>query len=226
MLPSVLFGQTATFSADTTLFYTDKDSRKDIYDKIMEAEWEINGQTLHYGSKPIAIATDNRLDTILYKQKNNSKVDTIVCNINKAGNFKFYYSECCGGFNIADETGKSFIGSIIFSIQGQNNEKKYLGTLGETGLLVESTSKDTLGIGCRSAMSPNIYEITFSEIEICNDTADCDESTCLFEKDKVALNYNFVYKTVSKKMDCLFLPLSNRPIKITYDPNTDKIRFE
>jgi hypothetical protein len=69
MLPSVLFGQTATFLADTTLFYTVKDSRKDIYDKIMEAEWEINGQTLHYGSKPIAIATDHMLDTILYKQK-------------------------------------------------------------------------------------------------------------------------------------------------------------
>lgn len=101
-----------------------------------------------------------------------------------------------------------------------------MGTLGETGLLVKSTSKDTLSIGCRSAMSPNIYEITFREIEICKDTADCDESICLFEKGKEELNYNFVYKTVSKKMDCLFLPLSNRPIKITYDPRIDKIRFE
>jgi hypothetical protein len=48
-------------------------------------------------------------------------VDTIVCNINRTGNFKFYYNECCGGFNIANETGKFIIGTVIFSIQGQTN---------------------------------------------------------------------------------------------------------
>ena len=224
IFPTVLFGQTAIFSADTTRFFGE--TRKDIYDKIMEAEWRINGQTLHYGSKPITIKTDNILDTILYRQRYNSKVDTIVCNINRSGNFKFYYNECCGGFNIADETGKFIIGSIIFSIQGQNNKMKYLGTLGETGILVNSTSKDTLKTGCRSAMSPNVYQITFSQIEICKDTIDCKEGTCLFEKGKVELNYEFGFKTISKKIDCLFLPLSNKPIKVAYDPRTDKIRIE
>ncbi len=222
--PTVLFGQTATFSADTTRFF--KETRKDIYDKIMEAEWRINGQTLHYGSSPITIKTDNILDTILYRQRNNSKVDTIVCNITKAGNFKFYYNECCGGFNIADETGKFIIGSIIFSIQGQDNKKKYLGTLGETGILVNSTSKDTLKTGCRSAMSPNVYQLTFSQIKICKNTINCNEGTCLLEKGMKELNYKFGYKTISKMMDCLFLPLSNQPIKVTYDPRTDRVRIE
>ena len=224
IFPTVLFGQTATFSADTTRFFNE--ARKDIYDKIMEAEWRINGQTLHYGSKPIIIKTDNFLDTILYRQRNNSRVDTIVCNITKAGNFKFYYNECCNGFNIADESGKFIIGSIIFYIQGQDNKKKYLGTLGETGILVNSTSKDTLKTGCRSAMSTNVYKLTFSQIEICKDTINCEEGTCLFEKGKEELNYEFSYKTVSKKIDCLFLPLSNQPIKVTYDPRTDRIRIE
>jgi hypothetical protein len=95
----------------------------------MEAEWRINGQTLHYGSKPIIIKTDNMLDTILFKQYSNSNIDTIICNITKAGNFKFYYNECCGGFNIADETGKFIIGSIVFSIQGQDNKKNIWGHL-------------------------------------------------------------------------------------------------
>jgi hypothetical protein len=224
IFPTVLFGQTATFLADTTRFFGE--TRKDILDKIMEAEWRINGQTLHYGSKSITIATDNILDTILYRQRNNSKVDTIVCNINRAGNFKFYYNECCGGFNIADETGKFITGSIIFSIQGQNKKKKYLGTLGETGILVNPTSKDTLKTGCRSAMSPNVYQITFSQIEKCKDTVNCKEGTCLFEKGKEELNYEFGYKTISKKIDCLFLPLSNQPIKLTYEPRTDRIRIE
>jgi len=224
IFPTVLFGQTATFSTDTTRFLDE--TRKDIFDKIKEAEWRINGQTLHYGSKPITIKTDNILDTILYRQQNNSKVDTIVCNINRAGNFKFYYNECCGGFNIANETGKFIIGTIIFSIQGQTNKKKYLGTLGETGILVNSSSKDTLETGCRSAMSPNVYQITFSQIEICTDTVNCKEGTCLFEKGKEGLNYEFGFKTISKKIDCLFLPLSNQPIKVNYDPKTDRIRIE
>lgn len=192
----------------------------------MEAEWRINGQTLHYGSKPITIKTDNILDTILYRQRNNSKVDTIVCNINKSGHFKFYYNECCGGFNIADETGKFIIGSIIFSIKEQDNRKTYLGTLGETGILVNSATNDTLKTGCRSAMSPNVYQITFSQIEICKDSINCKEGTCLFEKGKEELNYEFGYKTISKKIDCLFLPLSNQPIKVIYDPKTDRIRIE
>ncbi len=222
--PTVLFGQTTTFSADTTRFFGE--TRKDIYDKIMEAEWRINGQTLHYGSMPITIKTDNILDTILYRQRNNSKVDTIVCNINKAGHFKFYYNECCGGFNIADETGKFIIGSVIFSIKEQDNKKTYLGTLGETGILVNSTTKDTLKTGCRSAMSPNVYQLTFSQIEICKDTINCKEGTCLFEKGKDELNYEFGYKTISRKIDCLFLPLSNQPIKVTYDPRTDRLYLQ
>jgi hypothetical protein len=42
----VSFGQRATFSADTTRFFNE--TRKDIYNKIMEAEWRINGQTLPF----------------------------------------------------------------------------------------------------------------------------------------------------------------------------------
>ena len=122
---SVSFGQTATFSSDTTRFFNE--TRKDIYNKIMEAEWRINGQTLHYGSKPITIKTDNMLDTILFKQYSNSNIDTIICNITKAGNFKFYYNECCGGFNIANESEKFIIGSIIFRIQGKDNKKNIWG---------------------------------------------------------------------------------------------------
>ncbi len=220
----VSFGQTATFLADTTRFFNE--TRKDIYNKIMEAEWRINGQTLHYGSKPIKIKTDNILDTILFKQYSNSNIDTIICNITKAGNFKFYYNECCGGFNIANESEKFIIGSIIFRIQGKDNKKKYLGTLGETGILVNSSSKDTLKTGCRSAMSPNVYKLTLSQIEICKDTINCKEGTCLFEKGKKELNYEFSYKTVSKKIDCLFLPLSNQPIKVTYMPQKDRIRID
>lgn len=225
ILPNVLFGQTATFSADTTRFYKERNSRKDIYDKIMEAEWKIQGQILHYGSKPVTIKTDNVIDTIFYKHRSNSETDTIICNINKTGNFIFIYNECCGAFNVADKSGKFFEGSVIFKIKGQD-KRPYLGTLGETGILVNTKGKDTLRSGCRSAMSPNVYELTLGEIEICKDTVDCTQVTCLYEKGQQELNYEFGYNTISEKLRCLFLPLSNQPILVIYDPLTNKIRIE
>ena len=224
IFPAILFGQTATFSADTSRLL--RETRTDILEQIMEAEWNINGQTLHYGSEPITIETDNTLDTIYFRQQRNANVDTLICNINKPGHFTFYYNECCGGFNIADTSGKFIVGSVIFQIQGQIKAQRYLGTLGETGILINSSSQDTLNPGCRSAMAPNVYQITFSQIEVCTDTVDCTEGTCLLEPGQEELNYAFGFKTISKKLDCLYLPLSNQPIKVTYIPESDEIRME
>lgn len=226
IFPSIIFGQAATFSADTTRFYEEKRSSKDICDKIMEAEWRINGQTLYYGSQPVTIKTDNVLDTIMFRQRKNSQWDTIICNINRTGNFRFYYNMCCGAFDIADETGNFIVGSVIFRLHGKDNEKIYLGTLGETGLLVKPTSRDTLQAGCRSVMSPNMYQLTFSEIEICKDTLNCNQVTCLYVKGQQELNYEFRYRIITLKLNCLFLPLSNEPIRVTYDLHTDKVRVE
>jgi hypothetical protein len=216
----------ATFSADTTRFFKEKNSRTDIYDKIMEAEWKINGETLHYGSKPISVKTDNIIDTIFFRQFKNSKWDTVICNINKPMHYIFHYNTCCGGFNISDDTDKFIIGSVNFIIKNTDNKIQFLGTLGEAGIIVTSKLIDTLEPGCRSAMSPNVYQLTFREIEICKDTVDCNEGTCLYEKGNEELNYEFGYKTTSLKLDCLFLPLSNEPIRVTYDTKIGKVEIE
>ncbi len=191
----------------------------------MEAEWIINGQTLHYGSNPVSVETDSILDTIFYKQTGNSRTDTIICNINKPGTYTFIYNECCGAFNIADNSGRFTIGSVIFKLK-EPDTRSFLGTMGETGLLVYATTQDTLRTACRSAMSPNIYELTFSEIAICKDTVACNQGTCLYEKGQLELNYAFTYKTISTKLNCLFLALSDLPITVIYDPKTDEITIE
>jgi hypothetical protein len=222
LLPTALFGQTATFSADTV-----KDIRTNMfYDRMIEAEWKIKGQALHYGSKPIAVKTDNIIDTILFREDKNSKWDTLICNIVKPRNYKFWYNPCCGKFNVSDGTKESIIGAVIFNLNGLDKERQYLGTLGETGILLKATLNDTLKPGCRSAMSPNIYWLTLREIKICKDTIDCNEGTCLYEKGKEDLNYKFGYKTISVKLDCLFLPLSNQPIKVNYNLRTEKVKIE
>ena len=226
IIPTFLFGQSATFSADTMRFFRDKFNRRDIYDKIMEAEWKIAGQTLRYGSAPIVVKTDNRIDTILFRQYKNSKWDTLICNITEAKNYKFQYNECCGAFNVSDETNKFIIGSVNFRLKGKAKNKYYLGTLGETGIRVTSKLTDTLKPGCRSAMSPNVYWLTLGEIEPCKDSLDCYEGTCLYEEGKAELNYEYGYKTISGKLKCLYLPLSIKPIKVIYDPKSDSVKIE
>jgi hypothetical protein len=222
----MMFGQSANFFADTTLAWRDAGQNQKEKELLMEMEWRINGQTLHFGSKPIEIKINqNKTDTLFYKQNNKAQWDTIICKINEPKTYKFIYNTCCGGFDIADERGRIF-GQVNFKIEGQANKRVYLGTLGEVGLIVKTTTTDTLRPGCRSAMSPNIYQLKFSEIEICKDTSSCFEGTCLYEKGKNELNYDFGYRTISKKINFLFMPLSRKPIQIIYNSKTDKIKIE
>jgi hypothetical protein len=208
-------GQMAIFNAEEINFIGE--SRKDVYDQIMEAEWRIDGKTLHFGSGPIEVTPDEKMDTIFYRQKIKTKWDTIICQISKPGIFTFVYNECCGGFNVKDGSGQFIEAKVNFRIIGQKNRRAYLGTLGETGLIVNSTEELTLSPGCRSAMSPNIYWIALSEIEFCSDSTKCKEVTCLFEKDAEEVKYDTTYRILSNKFNFIYMPMSNDPVAIIYD---------
>jgi hypothetical protein len=227
ILPLSFFGQMATFSADTIRFSGEQQSRKDIYDKIMEAEWRIKGQTLRYGSAPIFVRTDNILDTIYYRHRANAKWDTILCNINQPRSLTFRYNECCGGFDVTDSyLCVPLTGAVNFRIKGKPGKRKYLGTLGETGVMVKKSTRKTLRPACRSAMSPNIYPLSFQEIAAGKNEADCPETTCLLVKSPNIMKYEFRYSIISKKLDFLYMPVSNKPLQVIYDPASDQISIE
>ena len=218
-LTNILFAQDyAEFRTDTTRFkrwYKVDDGK--LPERITEQVWFINGQELRYGSGVIKVRANlNKLDTILYKGYRKKEFDTIICNISEPKKYKFYYNECCGAFNIKDESTNRFIqAQIIYKLKNPDY-KTYLGTLGEAGIIVNNT--DTLNVSCRSVMSPNVYNITFSQIQLCEDRLNCTERTCLQEKGKEEPNWDFGYKIISKKMDILFMPLTQEPIYIIYDP--------
>ena len=123
---TVAFGQTsyATFSADTTRIHHER-SRMTVFEKIMESECQINGQTLTYGSTPIRVETDNQVDTIFFRQDKNARWDTLICSISRPTNYTFYYNECCGGFNTADETGTYLVGAVKFENRNPKKGKHY-----------------------------------------------------------------------------------------------------
>lgn len=218
-LSSNIIAQTASFSVDTIRFKSGS---------ILEAEWRINQQALSYGSKALNIAIDNKIDTILYKAHKDATWDTIICNINQAQHYTFHYNPCCRGFNIHNAANKRLSASVKFMLKGTNSKIKYLASLGETSMLLRPMQLDTLNSKseCRSAMSSDVYQLTLSEIAICKDENGCEEATCLYEQGKEGLNYNFAYKPISFKMNCLFLPLSDKPVKVVYDQRTGRVKVE
>ncbi|MEX1003410.1 MAG: hypothetical protein WDZ35_14930 [Crocinitomicaceae bacterium] len=229
VLPAVAFSQEfAEFSLDSSLGWNfSRQEKQELPDYILDQMWIINGNKLTYDSERIRVEVDpNRFDTLLYKGRGRQEFDTIICNITEAGKYQFVYNECCGAFNVQDEASGKFIqGKVIYKIasETQDTSKQYLGTLGETAIMVNGNHNDTLEVECRSAMSPNVYHLTFRQIENCNDTLDCDGYTCLHLDDTSEPIWEFAFKTVSKKMDFLYMPLSSKPLIIIYDPAFDKI---
>lgn len=222
--------QTASFCIDTLDHkHRNSGTGKGVIAEIKEMEWVIKGKYLNYkiGKIEVPIST-NKLDTLFYKERADSKWDTIICMIQETNEYKFVYNHCCGGFYIADKNGLFFTSQIIYKIKGNSSKKIYLGTIGETGMLIPIQNEDTLKPECRSPLFSNICDVKFSEIEICKDTINCPEELyCLKEKGKSTQLYNnLLYKTISNKLNLLFMPLSNNPIIIIYDPKTDQISFE
>lgn len=221
--------QFAEFSTDTTRFnqWLSKDNGK-LPERISEQEWFINGQRMSYGSGVIKVLVDgNKLDTLLYKGYRRNQFDTIICNISEPKKYTFFYNDCCGAFNIQEDSSNRFIqGEIVYKLKTKKHSSKYLGTLGEIGILINSKSDDTLTVGCRSAMSPNIYNISLQKIKIYKDSTKNTEMICLQEKNSDLPLWDFTYKRIDQKLNFLFMPLKSEPLIIIYDENTDTLEIK
>lgn len=230
LFTSPLAGQEyAEFSTDTDRVKNQWDDIELKYsEQIADQFWIIDGKKLRYGNETIRVKVNpNKLDTIYFKAYRRNMLDTIICNISTATKYKFHFNECCGAFNVSNESENKFItGSILYSLTTSDSSKKYLGTLGEAGIMINENQRDTLTVNCRSAMSPNIYNLSLNEIEVCNSEKDCPNGVCLVEKGKEDPNWDFGYTMVSSKMEMLYMPLSSEPIKINYDPLKKQIKMD
>ncbi len=218
----------AVFKTDTTRFrhYYSRDSAE-LPKYITEQVWYFNGKKMFYGCNPIAIKVNPaKLDTILYKGYRRTEFDTIICNISESNSYTFFYNECCGAFNIKNDSTKQFIeGKIIYRLKGAN-KKIYLGTLGEAGILLNQNMNDTLSEDCRSAMSPNVYQVSLKEILPCRDERPCKDEICLQNDASEEPSWDYGFETVSIKLKMFYMPLNSEPINITYDGKLEKIEMD
>lgn len=226
---SSLRAQYAEFSTDTTRFRRFSTKGVDSLPKyISEQEWFINGQKMSYGSGTIRVLVNkDKLDTLLYKGYKRTEYDTIICNIAEPKKYTFFYNDCCGAFNIQDNTTRQFIkGKVTYKLINSKSNDTYLGTLGESGILLSPRNTDTLTVDCRSAMSPNIYSVSLQKIKINKDSSKNDSSICLQEKGTDEPNWDFSYKTIDQKLSFLFMPLKQEPLLIIYDEDADTIKID
>lgn len=220
--------QFATFTADSTeLRKLIGDNNERLFNKILEMEWIINDDTLKFGSSEIYLITnENKLDTIYFKVNAKSAYDTLICNIAQPIKYRFIYNTCCGGFDvIEDKTNNRIGGKVLMKISKSPVNEIYLGTFGEAGMIIGDAFKDTLSVTCTSAMSSNIYAVKLIQIESCKASETCETLMCFqatFGKDK----FDYDYKTVSQKLNFLYLPLSNKPLPITYNLLSNTISIE
>jgi hypothetical protein len=184
----------------------------------LETVWLINGQKLTWGSKPIYILPDSsNLDTIYFKEDNNSNWDTIICNIKVAKAYTLSPNECCGGFM----TGQAKI-RVEFNIE-KPSKKNFLGEYGGSAILAKYKKKAILDTHCLGLMVSNITHIQLSDIEIRKDSSNnADRPICFYENYDKEASGDFYYKTNKKLVNFLFMPLNDETVIINYNIETDK----
>jgi hypothetical protein len=225
--PYILFSQAAIFSIDASN-PRNLDSNQVLNEKLSQMEWVINGQKFIASMGEIQIPlTPRTLDTIKFKNKPSDKWETLICNIQKPEKYYFIYNECCGGFDVTDSLGKKFIGQLEFHLTTDSTDTtgtKYMGTLGEGGVFIESQKKTLLLPTCNSPMNPNIYSVSMEEIELCSDsTKTCPDTICLYDVNQKSEPEALNYTIKNYKLKFFYLPLSNEPLHMHYDAILNRI---
>lgn len=218
--------QNATFVTDTTRFKNSYSDTLNIPYYAVGDEWIIKGQKMKYGSGEISVETSpGVIDTIFYKGTNRTTFDTMLCIIDQGSSYKFYYNDCCGAFNVEDMNQRKFIRPTVLFDNSKLDDKLYLGMLGEGSQVVLSNKwKDTLTSECSSAMAPSTMLFGLTEIERSNDSESLS-FYCLSKDQAGKKEFDFNYVKMEQEIAFLYLPLSNKPLKVGYSSKTKKVFF-
>lgn len=220
-----VYGQMAKFYADTAVMRRYTGSQNE-FDKAMEMQWLINGKSLSFGSDTVEIAPDKTiLDTVFFKRDSKTNWDTIICNIAEPNTYNFTYNTCCGVFDVQLKK-KRIPMKLRVAVKGTTN-KMYLARLEETGKVIEGTGEKTITPLCRSMMKSHIYWVMLQEVEVCADVGNCEknEEFCI-QKENGERDYTFSYtvqKTITK---FLYMPLNDKPLRISFKPEKNKLKVK
>ena len=229
LISTNVFAQNAAFHADiNTLNEALKDGFDDLREKALAMTWIVNGKELSYGSKTVHIKPNRyKLDTIIFKKNASSKADTILCNISKAGKYNLGFNTCCGDFYVSNiSKSKKIIkrekSIVSFKAVGNKPNKKFLGTIGNAGILIEKDNTAyQLFHTCASAMSSNIYKVAISEVEVSKDYNESFQLLCLFTNNNKQVSQADNFIKIKEQVSFLYLPLDDTSLNVVLDIETN-----
>jgi len=207
---------------------------KEVPKEVLEMEWLINRKKLTFSNEKIEIIPNPQtVDTILFKKNHKSDYDTILCNISKAEKYNFVYNTCCQYFNVkqvSKEKRNRKNAVVTFSISKSNENKDYIGIMGEAGIIIRKEKVEySLFHTCSSAMTSNVYHLTLNEVSECkgNDNENCRDLMCVFENNDIQIpKANTSFKITKKVFDFLYLDLNKNTLRIKYNFETTELKME
>ena len=204
-----------------------KESNPSRYRAITSRYWVMRGDTIRYGAGAYEFATRTDLDTLFYFQTAEDTIpDTLLCFLDTPGAYEFVYNTCCNGFNLYD-AGRERMPRLTVQFRPlAESEEVLLGRIESVGTLLKVGEQEDLEAGCRSAMSPNVYTVSLEAISL----AGSEFSHGLFcylnyvnPQDSVMYDYDFGYNLERTLHEFLYLPLSDAPLIIEYEPEGEVV---
>lgn len=195
---SIMAQETIVFKADTTYLY-----RYVTKDRVEQQKihWTYKNQQMSYGKDSLLIMYEKgKLDTLFYDDVN--RTDTLLF-IHNEGNYEFIYNTCCDGFNVVRQHPKRTIPNRF--ILSATQQDSILIRVGDAWGLVGAGITDTIHDYCQSAMSSNIKQVCFYEIDGESENSPESSLYCFYQKGEERKVY---FKPGKRIGEFLFLPLN------------------
>lgn len=223
LFPLFATAQTARFYADSMRLGMDAGSKSHLA-QVLEMEWIINGQHMHWGSDTVHVIPDaNKLDTVFFKASKNAKWDTIICNISKPEVYTFMYNPCCGNFYLRNERMKGFPEvRVNFRVAGKL-KTPFLGLIDQSGKELKSDTVKTMKAQCRSAMASNICHVELRDFSYTQDSANSHMLMCLDIGGGREPVYDYYYKSKKTYTSFLYMPLDETPLELLLQTKSGRI---
>ncbi|MBL7898290.1 MAG: hypothetical protein JNJ99_07130 [Crocinitomicaceae bacterium] len=208
----------ASFYANPFRRQSEIDTSSDNYKYIMGMKWIIDGKPFTWYDDTLYVKTDSKPDTIFFQERVNGKIYQLICMISEPNHYNFIYNVCCGAFNVTWNSSNSW-GGVQFNFQ-KTDPNYYLGTIHETGLVCHKDSINTVSPQCISAMANNIYPVSLNKIYLHKTSSSLNDSipiSCMTNSKEEYLDDFAEFSVYKRCFDFLYLPLSDKPLKISYN---------
>lgn len=208
------YGQNTSFNVVVFDWLDEVDSLN-----LSSMEWEIDGQNLRLGGKPVILKPLNSVDTVFYWRDAASSVDTFICKSISSANYTFSYNTCCGGFdvyttNVKKELHRNY-GKINLSLINADSAKRYIFSVGESVKEIEGDDS-VLVEPSQSPMQTNLYSISLEDSSVPRSFNELNlgDEVMVFES---PASYLFKFN---------YMPLSEEILFITFDCRTGELKIK